>query len=1234
MDQLAPGIEKENSLRAAGFSEQDIESWKADTSRQLLDSGFNTQEIDGYFGVKPFDNKPIKDLIENNFKKYEAENLDAEGNPKTPRHAMTLEEAFNAGFQTSVTGLIKRGEMPDTVLPEDAPMFYRIASSVGQISGDIPAMVAGSLAGGEAGAVVGGVAGSVIPGAGTAAGAAVGAVVGAGYGSFAVPEATRQVLMQYYEKGEVKDANDFWERAASTFIEANKAGITGAATAGVGGVVGKVATKAGAGVAVKTTAQVSSEVATMVTVGKGLEGELPEPQDFIDAAILVGGMHGAGIAARKMRDVYAKTGMKPEQVVELAQKDATVKQELLTDSPGIPKTIAEQYGVDTKSSMFNTKPTEPGGSKALGIKDEPPTPIKDLSEANQKIRSQISEKLEVQKDGYTPRKAYKDFVDKFDPINQVQKVLTEKGEKLSPDQNPYQLARQANDYKSKVKYIFEKGNLDYKTLEKSGKSFQEILKPVTKDLEQFEAYVVSKRALEVEAKGKTSGFDVEAAKKVVLEGKEKYEVISKELVEFQNKNIKYARDAGILSSESYKSLVEAGRDYTPFKRILEPENVGATGGKGKPSSLKEFKGSSEKIQSPILSILENTEALIRLSESNRAKRSLVELAEKSKDQVEFTKVKKPTKSENEFEFYRNGEKEVWRVENKDVAQAIKFLDGDVASTNLLFKIARGITAVKRLSISIAPDFMIKNFFRDQITASTFSHGRGMPFIDSLIAMKDIVGKSDNYYNWLKSGGAGGTFLELNQRYLQKDIFKLNRETGLIDKSWNVLKKPVDFLHAAASLTEQATRLAEFKRAAKGATSGPGVFEAGFAAREITIDFSRIGAKMSALNSITAFQNVSIQGLDRTIRALKENPVGVGIRATAYITVPSIWLWWANKDDERYKELPRWQKDLFWIIPTDDWQPVSPEEAEGLPEYLVRTNDKGEIEVNKGIIYRIPKPQELGILFGSVPERALEKYFTDNPNASKDFDKTMMDLVTPAIVPDAVAPKIEQWANKSLFSDSKIVPGHLEKVAPEYQYTEYTTESAKQLAKMVKIMPGTGSNKPGELSVESPMVIENYVRAWSGNLGMYALQAADKALIATGETPDPVKPASTLADIPVIKAFVVRYPSASAQNIQDFYDNYEKQEEFTNTIRHLAKSGEYEEVEKLLLLDENQDKLVKLDGIKNTLTANSQWIRLINKNPDLTPDEKRQLIDGVYYMMIQSAKDGNKIMEELNKELGK
>ena len=76
----------------------------------------------------------------------------------------------------------------------------------------------------------------------------------------------------------------------------------------------------------------------------------------------------------------------------------------------------------------------------------------------------------------------------------------------------------------------------------------------------------------------------------------------------------------------------------------------------------------------------------------------------------------------------------------------------------------------------------------------------------------------------------------------------------------------------------------------------------------------------------------------------------------------------------------------------------------------------------------------------------------------------------------------------------------------------------------------------------------------GGLGMYALQLADKILRVKSGLPDPVKPLDTPSDLPVIKAFV-RYPSASAQSIQDFYDDYYAKKRLYDTQMALAKEGD-------------------------------------------------------------------------------
>jgi hypothetical protein len=1236
----AAGVLEEQQLTQAGFTGQEIDQWKGQTYRDLTDAGFSTKEVGEYFGVKEPDMSAMKAYFEKNLEAHRAAQAGpaagAEGGKvqKPAKPADGFLEALEAGWQMSVTGLVSRGQKPDLMLPEDAPRAARIASQVAELAGDVPAMIGGYYAGSVAGAGVGGAAGSAVPVIGTELGAMVGAKMGGSAGAFAAPAAMREILMQHYEKGDIKDFSDFWERSSAVFWSSLKAGVVGAATGGAGIVAGKALTAAPA--LLKATGQAASEVATMVGVGKALEGQMPNAQDFIDAAILVGGLHGVANVSGKLRTIYAKTGLKPEVVAETAANDPVVKQELASSNVEIPRALQSMVEASPEGATrveLNSKLPDP-------TKEAPPAEPAATPTAQEKILSQIGEKTDAAKPRYSAKEAYTDFVDRLDPINEAVKHLAKNPESLPADEHPYQLARMANDFKAKTKHVVENGTLDFKTLTKNGESLGDILEPHKDDLDGLQAFLVSKRALEVEGRGLKSGFDLDAAREVVKAGEAKFGDAAKRLVDFQNRNLQYLKDSGVLSEKSYKSLVEAGKSYVPFSRIIETEPGAA--GPGKANALKGFKGSDKQIQSPILSILENTETLMKAAEKNRAIDSFVRLAEAVPDQALIEKVKTPmaaieVKTEeiakffkeqgidadpealtifrsrskqlapNEFEVIRDGKREIYSADPA-LAQAFKALDGDPTSMHFLLKLARGITAVKKFGISMTPDFALRNVFRDQMTSGVLTKERTTP-LDMISALGDlmaarsekfgeITGKTDEtYYNWLKSGGANGTFLELNDRYLTRDLLKLDKETGFISQAWNVAKKPIELMRIAAELGEQSTRLAEFKNVSKGQASGPDIFAGGYAAREVTVDFQRMGARMSALNSITAFLNANVQGVDRAARAIKEDPAGIAAKGAAYITLPSVLLWWANKDDPRWRELPPWQKDLFWIVLTKDH------------------------------IYRIPKPQELGVAFGSMPERVLEKFFTDNPNAMKDFDKTMTGMVLPNMIPDAIAPAIEQYFNKSLFTGHTLVPHQMEKILPEYQYTEYTTESAKMLGSFVAAIPG---GKASEFA--SPVILENYARAWSGTLGMYALQMADKALTMSGAVPDPVKPASTLAEIPAVKAFVIRYPSSSAESIQEFQDTYAKHKQVIDTIRYLARSGDFKHMERELTLNQNQDKLIALDGLHQALGNQNRFVQLISKNPEMKPEEKRQMIDGIYTMMIEQAKLGNQLSRELEKTL--
>jgi hypothetical protein len=61
-------------------------------------------------------------------------------------------------------------------------------------------------------------------------------------------------------------------------------------------------------------------------------------------------------------------------------------------------------------------------------------------------------------------------------------------------------------------------------------------------------------------------------------------------------------------------------------------------------------------------------------------------------------------------------------------------------------------------------------------------------------------------------------------------------------------------------------------------------------------------------------------------------------------------------------------------------------------------------------------------------------------------------------------------------------------------------------------------------------------------------------------------------------------------------------------------------------------MAQLSGYPEALTSMNQVIRGVYKDPDIPPDEKRQLIDTMYFRMIEVAKAGNQALDEAEARL--
>ena len=158
---------------------------------------------------------------------------------------------------------------------------------------------------------------------------------------------------------------------------------------------------------------------------------------------------------------------------------------------------------------------------------------------------------------------------------------------------------------------------------------------------------------------------------------------------------------------------------------------------------------------------------------------------------------------------------------------------------------------------------------------------------------------------------------------------------------------------------------------------------------------------------------------------------------------------------------------------------------------------------------------------------------------------------------------------------------------------------------------------------NPVFIDNFIRAWTGTLGRYALQASDQALIESGVIDDPIRPDQPLSSLPVFRAFVAKNPDLSSQWITTFYEEYNKIEKEINRASSLEKEGKPLESEAILKKIPKTSWQLKIYA--DSMKEYGAMIRNIYNNKKYTSEEKRELIDEFARLMINTAKRSLDIM---------
>lgn len=536
--------------------------------------------------------------------------------------------------------------------------------------------------------------------------------------------------------------------------------------------------------------------------------------------------------------------------------------------------------------------------------------------------------------------------------------------------------------------------------------------------------------------------------------------------------------------------------------------------------------------------------------------------------------------------------------------------------SVLFKMLGIPAQMLKTGITHNPIFSVFNGIRDSFEATLKSQNGFRLGIDSWNGFKESLFNTQTRKDWL---AAGGGFNGITARINDSEIAQVASILPKLIPDETIMGKfkvssALEVLRKFASPFEEAARLGEHMLALK---NGKTMTEAVLSSKNITTDFSKIGAQMRALSHITAFLNPAIQSTARdaeTALMMKKfsinghdfnyptlnNKTGLGFAAkgVAGITIPTILLWAANHGDTELDDIRKGPAgNLYWF-----------------------TKIPGT-----GEIVKIPKPFLAGQVFGTSIEQALDRMFDNDPQTMTQFKNQIIDAAAPTIIPTAAQVVTSLWANKDTYTGMPIVPAGQQNVDPRYQNSEYTSPLAKGAANVINNTPGVSSLAKLVFNITgiSPFQIDYTIKALGGGLG--------EEVGKTSRLFDKDKAAIQSSDFPVVGKMFARYPSRTVQPVRDFYDGLQKAELAITTMKFLERT----DPSKLeSFIHENVQDIATAPiytGARERLNVLQSTLSQLQSIPhtQLDGNRKRELEDTIIRQMIEMTRQINHAVKGVN-----
>jgi len=472
----------------------------------------------------------------------------------------------------------------------------------------------------------------------------------------------------------------------------------------------------------------------------------------------------------------------------------------------------------------------------------------------------------------------------------------------------------------------------------------------------------------------------------------------------------------------------------------------------------------------------------------------------------------------------------------------------------------------RKFVTRMPPYGVRQLLRDPVNSFILSGTDGVPIVGALKELSKMnFGKSQAEEDLMRGLAVSSNIFSGDER----DMTKFLQDIATGKSPWQTFMGKLDRF---ALQTDTATKAVIYE---DGLKKGLSKARAQFRAFE-SQNLSRRGLSpsMQVLNTLIPFFNSQIQGLDILYRSLTNKmPFAEQMEIRRKIVARGMLLMGVSlgyalmmQDDEDYRK-------------------ASPEERYG--NFFVH------IPFVKDPL-KIPIPYEVGILFKAVPEMLVDSMHKEMTTyeAARGMGKLIWQNAVPGLSFAGTKPITE-----AVYGQTELGPietQHEKTLMATERYRPNTTELAKVAGKATGMMG------------ISPIMLEHFVRGYTGSLGLAAMHMVDPIFASGQEGEKPSLPASKTPFIgSLFQTSEGRYLEERA------YERMNDVQQAQNTYKDMLKKGQRANAE---AFRERYADLIAAGSAAGAFKKNMgdmfSMARVIASNPNLTQEEKDKQLETI------------------------